>query len=193
MISGKSLLSRTALQHRQTNRMSGFGRIQSTLVGMSPRQGGVIPGKRLLSLVRMTDSKVNHGHSMRGTRIPFQRCSRRNNPRRYRKTEKRMSTNDATSEVGATTEPTSEETAQQLSQLLEQPLALESFITKELTSNQRQAIQRLVHASDVVDVDVPEPSEHSLRLVAMNTAIPFVGFGYVHLSHIPCLFFAFVS
>lgn len=104
-----------------------------------------------------------------------------------------MSTNDAASEVGAATEPTSEETAQQLSQLLEQPLALESFITKELTSNQRQAIQRLVRASDVVDVDVPEPSRHSLRLVAMNTAIPFVGFGYVDLSRMHCLCFAFVS
>ena len=82
----------------------------------------------------------------------------------------------STSEANAV-EPTSEETAQHLSQLLEQPLALESFITKELTVSQRQAIQRLLDKRDVVEVEVPEPSVHSLRLVAMNTAIPFVGFG----------------
>ena len=91
---------------------------------------------------------------------------------------KRLSNNNSgASTTAAEVEPTSEETAQQLSQLLEQPLALESFISKELTKSQRQAIQRLIQKSDVADVAVPQPSTHSLRLVAMNTAIPFVGFG----------------
>ena len=86
---------------------------------------------------------------------------------------KRLSTNEA----GSTAELTSEETAQQLSQLLQQPLALEAFISKELTSSQRQAIQRLLQSSNVDTMEVPEPSMASLRLVAINTSIPFVGFG----------------
>lgn len=92
---------------------------------------------------------------------------------------KRLSTNEAGTSSAVAAEPSSEETAQQLSQLLEQPLALESFITKELTTSQRQAIQRLLHntSDSNAKVDVPEPSVKSLRLVAFNTSIPFVGFG----------------
>lgn len=86
---------------------------------------------------------------------------------------KRFSTNEA----GNPAAISSEETAQQLNQLLQQPLALEAFITKELTSSQRQAIQRLLEKPDIGTVEVPQPSMASLRLVAINTSIPFVGFG----------------
>jgi hypothetical protein len=88
--------------------------------------------------------------------------------------DKRLSSTEAG--VSAAPGPTSEDTAQHLSQLLEQPLALEAFITKELTVKQRQAAQRLLQTSNI-DVEIPEPSTYSLRLVAFNTAIPFVGFG----------------
>lgn len=167
------------LQPRRTSRTFrglGNGCRRSNRIGMSPLRTGVTDGKRPFSLSRMTDATANFDH---GTRIPSLIKNSRINSRRHPTTKgKRLSTtaSDAAGEGAAAAEPTSEETAQQLSQLLEQPLALESFITKELTPNQRQAIQRLVRSSDV-DVDVPEPSYHSLRLVAMNTAIPFVGFG----------------
>lgn len=114
--------------------------------------------KGIASMVRMTGTKLNHG-----------KCRNRNTLIQSR----RLSTTEADA-AGAVETPSSEETAQHLSQLLEQPLALESFITKELTVSQRQAIQRLLQTSEI-EVDVPEPSTHSLRLVAFNTSIPFVG------------------
>ena len=174
MISGKSLLNRIA---RQQQRQTGhyIRGLADPRIGRPPstRGGSVNYRTRTFSLVRVSDPS-SHGRFTRGSnRIPLLQS----NPRRQTTTTimaRRMASNDTAAPAA---EPTSEETAQQLSQLLEQPLALESFITKELTANQRHAIQRLVLSPEVLDVNVPEPSHHSLRLVATNTAIPFVGFG----------------
>lgn len=178
MISRKSLMIQVALQqqrHAGRNTRGLFGRIG---IPPSRAQGVGVNGRtRTISCWRVLDpSRTSRARLSRISLYQYsQRVINPRHPTTIATRTRRMSSNDA---VSSTTEPTSEETAQQLTQLLEQPLALESFITKELTTNQRQAIQHLVRSpEEVLHVNVPEPSRHSLRLVAMNTAIPFVGFG----------------
>lgn len=177
MIGGSTLLCVRAARRQTTTRRSSWTPGSRHVIQPTVRGGVTATGTGLSSLVRVSAGS-RLGPSMGVKRISSlvalpvaRRASCRRLPRTT--TAKRLST----SEAGTAAEPTSEETAQQLSQLLEQPVALESFITKELTASQRQAVQRLLQNSDVMDLGVPQPSVHSLRLVAMNTAIPFVGFG----------------
>lgn len=138
---------------------------------------GMNQGKAMSSLIRMNKPRISdHCYSICKEKMPATAKALRGSTARRQKVMKRGA-RLSTSEAGSAAEPSSEEIAQQLSQLLQQPLALEAFIAKELTSSQRQAIQRLLDQSDVDTVNVPEPSMQSLRLVAINTSIPFVGFG----------------
>uniref|UniRef100_A0A7S3PD62 GAF domain-containing protein n=1 Tax=Amphora coffeiformis TaxID=265554 RepID=A0A7S3PD62_9STRA len=167
MISGKSTqLVRLMMAQRQHHpKRSSIGRM--------------IRPKRLSSVVAAGGSVDRRSTTICGKKMAVTSAGYRgsSNTVARRKTAvlgKRLSTTEAGNNAAAIT---SEETAQQLNQLLQQPLALETFITKELTSSQREAIQRLLEKSDVDTVEVPEPSMASLRLVAINTSIPFVGFG----------------
>lgn len=69
--------------------------------------------------------------------------------------------------------------------LLEHPVALEIYLEK-ISSEQRSEIYHLLRQQPspaaAVAFAVPEPSRYDLRLVAINTAIPFVGFGIMDNS-----------
>ena len=69
----------------------------------------------------------------------------------------------------------------QLKQLIKDPSSMETF-SKLLTSSQRRRLAKLIseqrahNASTATDA-VKEPSARDLRLLILNTSIPFIGFG----------------
>lgn len=171
--------------------------IRSLVVGRAQQQLQDVKRQLLSPTMRINNSFANNHHHLRRRCIDYnkkalsslvratQNCktnecahfARHKRRSMITMKKKRQSSTNATttaaSEAAAEEQISSEDTAQQLSQLLEQPLALESFITKEMTMSQRKSIQRLLQSSKI-SVDVPEPSVKALRLVAFNTSIPFV-------------------
>ena len=66
-----------------------------------------------------------------------------------------------------------------LKEIGEQPGGLSSWM-EGLSAHQREQLTNLLRgAKEAVSNNVPEPSRRALRLVALNTAIPFVGFGFL--------------
>lgn len=75
--------------------------------------------------------------------------------------------------------------ATRLSKLGEDPIAVEA-LTKQLNEAERQQLAQLLRSTTTTTTaskstealaEIPEPSRRALQLVALNTAIPFIGFG----------------
>ena len=53
-----------------------------------------------------------------------------------------------------------------------------AWLESNLSAHQREQLKQLLYKTSSREA-VPEPSRHALQLVALNTAIPFIGFGFL--------------
>jgi len=84
--------------------------------------------------------------------------------------------------VEETLEGTGKQVEENLAKIVKDPSSLETF-SKELTEPQREMISKLLalqaKQKSANPKKIPEPPWNDLQLVALNTSIPFIGFGFM--------------